>query len=191
MLHFPALGSIETLLKRPLKCLKAGFGITRWLKFFLGITKKPKKKLPSSILNNIRKASKADNGLHYNRQLHFGLVDLEYHSKAPKDVLKTWEKVQKKVFPVELPKGAIPPAGFGHLMGGYESGYYGYLWSEVYAEDLFAKFEKSGLLNTKLGKKYRETILEKGGSEDPDILLKKFLGRAPNEKAFFKKLALK
>ena len=52
----------------------------------------------------------------------------------------------------ELPDGVNPGADFGHLFGGYESSYYGYLWSEVYSADLFSQFKKAGLLNKDMGK---------------------------------------
>ncbi len=81
--------------------------------------------------------------------------------------------------------GDMFPASFGHLMG-YAAGYYGYLWSEVFAQDMFSKFEEQGVLNKKLGMKYRRDILEKGNMEEPMDLLRRFLGREPNQKAFLK-----
>lgn len=62
-------------------------------------------------------------------------------------------------------------------MGGYEAGYYGYLWSEVYSCDLFDRFEQEGLLNPKIGKEYRDVILGPGGSRDSSDSIKLFLGR--------------
>ncbi|MBL7962125.1 oligopeptidase A, partial [bacterium] len=78
---------------------------------------------------------------------------------------------------------------FGHL-NGYAAGYYGYLWAEVYATDMFSVFEKNGIMDQKTGKKYRDIILAKGGTEDPLELVKQFLGREPNQDAFLKSLGL-
>ena len=81
----------------------------------------------------------------------------------------------KKYIGISLPKGQIFPAGFGHLMG-YDAGYYGYLWSKVFATDMFTRFEKEGLLNSKTGMAYRQTILERGSSEDEVKLVERFWG---------------
>lgn len=78
---------------------------------------------------------------------------------------------------------------FGHL-DGYGARYYGYLWSKVYALDLFAHIKKSGLLNPKIGTEYARKILGKGGSNHPMELIKDFLGREPNQDAFMKDLGL-
>jgi len=71
-------------------------------------------------------------------------------------------------------------------MGGYQSQYYGYLWSQVYSCDVFAEFEKGGVMNKDLGLKYRTIILGPGGSKDSDINMKEFLGREPNDEAFMR-----
>jgi Zn-dependent oligopeptidase len=79
---------------------------------------------------------------------------------------------------------------FGHMMGGYDGGYYGYLWSEVFAADMFTRFHKDGVLNATVGKQYRDRILARGRTVEPGVLLKDFLGRAPNEDAFLQMLGL-
>ena len=88
-----------------------------------------------------------------------------------------------------MDKKNIFPAGFGHLME-YDAGYYGYMWSKVFAVDMFTRFKKTGLLNKKMGRNYREIILEKGSSEEEMKLLEQFLGRKPNNKAFLKEIGL-
>tara|TARA_B100000315_G_scaffold138580_1_gene127605 strand:- start:394 stop:756 length:363 start_codon:yes stop_codon:yes gene_type:complete len=76
-------------------------------------------------------------------------------------------------------------ASFDHLLG-YGAAYYGYLWSEVYAADMFSVFEKEGVLNPAVGYRFRKAILEKGGSEDPMKMVRAFLGRDSNTEAFLK-----
>jgi Zn-dependent oligopeptidase len=73
-------------------------------------------------------------------------------------------------------------------MGGYDAGYYGYLWAEVFAQDLFTRFEREGLENPTVGRAYRQGILAAGGEKDPNALIESFLGRAPNDAAFLKSL---
>ena len=74
---------------------------------------------------------------------------------------------------------------------GYDSGYYGYMWSKVYAEDMYSLFKEGGALNPQLGRRYRTEILEKGSSRDEMESLKAFLLREPNEDAFLESIGLK
>ena len=78
---------------------------------------------------------------------------------------------------------------FGHLTG-YGAKYYGYLWSKVFALDIFAEIKKHGLLDPVIGQKYVKEVLSKGGAQDPNELLYNFLGREANEHAFFKAMGL-
>ena len=79
-----------------------------------------------------------------------------------------------------------PLVNFQHIFDGYESSYYGYLWSQVYSADLFTIFKKAGLLNKDIGKKYRKEILEPGMSRDAMDSIVAFLGRKPSTEPFFK-----
>ena len=83
-------------------------------------------------------------------------------------------------------EGTQQLASFGHLLG-YGASYYGYLWSEVLAADMFSIFEANGVLNADTGYRFRKSIFEKGGSENPMDLVKDFLGREPDNAAFLKK----
>ena len=87
--------------------------------------------------------------------------------------------------------GGSAAAAFGHLMGGYDAGYYGYLWSKVYAQDIFTRFAKEGIMNAKVGRAYRNIILAPGATEEPDVLLQRFLGRPLSYDAFFQEMGIR
>jgi metallopeptidase MepB len=81
-------------------------------------------------------------------------------------------------------------ATFGHLIGGYDAGYYGYLSSQVYSTDMFYTVFKINPMDPVQGRRYRHTVLEKGGSQDEMLTLEQFLGRKPSSEAFYKELGL-
>jgi thimet oligopeptidase len=80
-------------------------------------------------------------------------------------------------------------ASFTHL-NGYGANYYGYLWSRVFAQDIFSVFEKNGVMDSKTGERYRKEILEVAGSEQEMDMLRHFLGREPNSDAFMHSIGL-
>jgi len=130
-----------------------------------------------------------DSGLVYLRQIFFSLLDMRYHTTRGKvDTTKVYDKLMRKISLIPLSPDCHPQANFGHLMGGYEAGYYSYLWSEVIAQDLFGAFEASGVMNPETGKKYRELILAPGRSYDEAAQVEKFLGRPAGEDAFLKSI---
>ncbi len=148
------------------------------------------KKLPKELLDKMLAAKNVNSGLVNLRQLLFGSVDQAYHGVPPSDTTAVYERLSKDVAMIPMTPGTHPEASFGHLMG-YDAGYYGYLWSKVYAEDMFSKFKAEGVLNPALGRRYRSEILEKGSSRDEMDSLKAFLGREPNEDAFLESIGLK
>jgi thimet oligopeptidase len=87
-------------------------------------------------------------------------------------------------------EGTFYPASFGHLLGGYDAGYYGYLWSEVYGDDMWSRFATEGLRSREVGADYRREVLARGGSRDGIEHLRAFLGREPNDEAFLRKLGM-
>jgi thimet oligopeptidase len=148
-----------------------------------------KKKLPPEMLKKLIDARDFNQGYFYSRQLYFALMDMTYHTSEEKlDTVAIADRLFEEMFGVKPIQEGHFPATFGHLMGGYDAGYYGYLWSEVYAADMFGHFESQGILNSKTGAKYRKYILEQGNMQPAAELLEEFLGRKPNNKAFLKKL---
>lgn len=147
--------------------------------------------LPVALLEGMKKARTLGSGIETQGQVYLGEMDQKFHL-APGGKIDT----TKAAFDVynaatvykQLP-GTLPEAAFGHLVG-YEGAYYGYLWSLVYAQDMFTRFESKGLLNPEAGKWYRDNILAKGGTEDEMDILKAYLGREPKMDAFLKSLGL-
>jgi thimet oligopeptidase len=147
------------------------------------------KKLPKDLLKKMLAARDFQQGRFYIRQLTFGFYDYNIHTESgPIDATKTYDDVFRELTGIDQVANAHFPATFGHMMDNYDGGYYGYLWSKVYAQDMFTVFQKEGVLSPKVGARYRNNILAPGDMEDADELLKKFLGREPNNKAFFKYL---
>jgi Zn-dependent oligopeptidase len=148
------------------------------------------RKLPAETLKAMIAARNLGSGLKILRQILYGSSDLAYHSGPCKDTTATWRRIHDCVTLFKLPEGALPQASFGHLMGGYESSYYGYLWAEVFSADMFTRFKKEGLSNGKTGAAYRKLILEPGGGADEAGQVRAFLGRAPNEDAFLRSMGI-
>jgi len=149
------------------------------------------KPLPDEMITKLITLRNFNQGFSYVRQLLFALYDMRIHSATPPtEITLAYNEMYKELFGYEVLKGTHFPASFGHMMGGYDAGYYGYLWSEVYAQDMFSRFEKEGLLNSKTGGDYRHAVLESGNMRDAIELLREFLGREPNSQAFYRKLGI-
>ncbi len=144
--------------------------------------------LPDEMVDKLNHSRKLLQGYHYARQLMFGMFDMKMHSQSYNENSLTpsqvFSQLQNDILHLpELPNTS-EPASFGHLFGGYDSGYYGYAWSLVYAKDLFSKFKTQGLLNTELGKKLRNEILAPGSIRKSIDSMKIFLDREPNSDEF-------
>lgn len=112
------------------------------------------------------------------------------HDGGQHDVYALWKRFRADVSLVPMIEGTAPYATFGHIMGGYDSGYFGYIWSQVYSADMFvSKFKETGQIESgAAGLEYREKVLGPGGSKNGMELLKDFLGREPTADAFMKSL---
>ncbi|KAJ9630594.1 metalloendopeptidase [Taxawa tesnikishii (nom. ined.)] len=163
----------------------------------------PSEKMPDSLIDNIVKTRHVNDALFNLRQLHFGIFDMTVHEGKSTDAIKElhvselYNRLRKEISkldgPEELGEGfdwGNGQATFGHLIGGYDAGYYGYLSSQVYSADMFYTVFKQDPMNAKEGRRYRHTVLERGGSQDEMQTLEDFLGRKPSTEAFYKELGL-
>jgi oligopeptidase A len=120
------------------------------------------------------------------RQLGFSAVDLalhqDYRPGADGDVMAYAREIIQAYSPATLPHDYAMLAGFSHVFAhpvGYAAGYYSYKWAEVLDADAFTRFKQEGIANPKVGRAFRDTILSKGNSEEPEKLYRDFMGRGP------------
>lgn len=143
--------------------------------------------LPRALFDKMVAAKNFQSGMQTLRQIEFSLFDMRLHAEPESDA-----NVQKVVDEVRAEVAVnIPPAfnrfqhSFSHIFaGGYAAGYYSYKWAEVLSADAYAAFEEaataeSGVLSPEVGRRYRETILEAGGSRSAMENFKAFRGREP------------
>lgn len=146
---------------------------------------------PPELIESMVAARNLNIALGTLRQVQFGLLDMELHGEGAADA--DLDEIHRRATEVALlphHEGTFFPASFGHMLAGYDAGYYGYLWSEVYGDDMFSRFELEGVTDPGVGADYRRAILEAGGSRDGMELLVGFLGREPTNEAFLRKLGI-
>ena len=151
----------------------------------------PSQKIPADLRDRIIASRSAGAGNLYSRLLLNSLEDMRFHTMGgPVDVTEVWYQTHEEITGIRPPAGTHQPASFGHLMGGYDAGYYGYLWSKVYALNIVNAFKETGMTDPALGRKFREEILLKGNMEDGMVLLEQFLGREPGVEALYEYLGI-
>ncbi|MFL5563343.1 MAG: M3 family metallopeptidase [Gemmatimonadaceae bacterium] len=147
--------------------------------------------LPDSLIARMLALKHFSDGGNGTAQAFYSAYDMTLHSSgADVDPVALWNSMEPKLTAGPVLTGVIPAAAFGHLMSGYDAGYYGYLWSKVYAQDLFTRFATEGIMNPKVGRAYRTIILAPGATEEPDALLQRFLGRPLSYDAFFAEMGI-
>ena len=145
--------------------------------------------LPDALLDSMLAAKTLSSGIMTVRQLYFAHLDQAYHAPDFDGDSTAATEALHEITSFPYTPGTHFQSGWGHLFG-YDARYYGYLWSHVFGDDMFTRFEGEGLLNPDLGAEYRRTVLERGGSVDGDQLVRDFLGREPNSDAFLRGLGL-
>ena len=147
--------------------------------------------LPEALWRKLHEARNFQAGMQMVRQLEFALFDFRLHTDydpgAGARVQETLEAVRAEVAVVRPPSWNRFAHGFTHIWsGGYAAGYYSYKWAEVLACDAYALFEDAGIFSPATGRRFRETILEQGGSRDPMELFQELRGRPPRIEALLR-----
>ncbi|EDO18942.1 hypothetical protein Kpol_2002p12 [Vanderwaltozyma polyspora DSM 70294] len=152
-------------------------------------------KIPESLIESLVSTKHVNGALFALRQLHFSTFDMEVHTAedvSKLNLLELWNGLREQICLVEngdeMSKGYD---SFGHIMSGaYSAGYYGYMWAEVFATDMYYTKFAADPLNSKSGVEYRDIILSRGGIYEVNDNLEEFLGREPNNSAFLKEMGL-
>jgi thimet oligopeptidase len=145
--------------------------------------------IPTDLVEQLVNARDLHVGLSNLRQVTFGKLDMAFHGPGEEKDLRRIDRETTELGQFPFHEDTFYPAGFGHLFG-YDAGYYGYLWSKVFGDDMFSRFESEGVLSPEVGMDYRTKILGPGGSKDPAEMLRDFLGREPNQDAFLRFLGI-
>ena len=150
--------------------------------------------IPNELVAKIRESEKFLSGYLTLRQLGFGMTDMAWHS-LEEPFIGNLSRFEEQILSATdvLPKvaGTLFSPSFSHIFqGGYAAGYYGYKWAEVLDADAFSLFQEKGLFNKEVADSFRTHILEKGGSEHPMVLYKRFRGQEPSIDPFLKRSGL-
>ena len=142
--------------------------------------------IPVELVEKMVAARDLNAGLKAAIQVFYGTMDLAIHAGEPAPDLDGIARSTYEVTRFAFPEDTFMLASFSHLMGGYDAGYYGYLWAEALGDDMWARFEREGILSPAVGKAYRRAILEPNGSRSGNDLFADFVGRAPSTEAWLR-----
>jgi oligopeptidase A len=149
--------------------------------------------LPRELFDKMVAAKNFQSGLQTLRQIEFALMDMLLHSEhhPQDDFMPVLQKVRAEVAVIQAPDFNRMAHTFSHIFaGGYAAGYYSYKWAEVLSADAYAAFEETaqadGSPNLETGRRYREAILEAGGSRPALASFVAFRGREPSLNALLR-----
>lgn len=152
-------------------------------------------KMPDTLLQKIIDASNYNVGYATLRQLSFGYLDMAWHSLEEPftgDVRTFEQEAMACVKLLPVVEDACLSTSFGHIFsGGYAAGYYSYKWAEVMDADAFSLFKENGLFDKTTADSFRRNILERGNTEEPMDLYKRFRGREASVDALLKRSGVK
>lgn len=140
--------------------------------------------IPAELIEKIRRAANFNIGYATLRQLSFGLLDMGWHTITEPfegDVKAFESEAWSAAQTLPTVEEALMSTQFNHIFsGGYSAGYYSYKWAEVLDADAFSVFEKNGIFDQETATRFRKEVLERGGSEHPMVLYKRFRGEEPS-----------
>ncbi len=164
-----------------------------WLDLF-AVHYKTGEPIPGDLLTRLIDARNFLEGYATERQLGFGFCDMAWHTLSEPfngDVITFDQSASGKtrIFPVLAGTSTAP--AFSHIFaGGYAAGSYGYKWAEVLDADAFSRFKEEGVFNRSVAESFRRNILERGGSEHPMVLYRRFRGQEPTADALLERSGL-
>lgn len=150
--------------------------------------------IPDELIEKLEKAATFGQGFATTEYLASSLLDMDYHSITSPISGKATDYEANSMKKYGLTSAITPrhsSTHFSHVFsGGYSAGYYSYIWSGVLDTDAFDQFKKTDLFSQEKAKSFRNTILSKGGTEDPMVLYKRFRGSEPSIEPLLKKRGL-
>jgi len=150
--------------------------------------------IPDALIQKLQKSGTFDQGFATVEYLAASFLDMDYHTQTAPIQLdaNTFEKnSMKKIGLIDAIIPRYRSTYFSHIFsGGYSSGYYSYIWSGVLDTDAFEAFKTTNLFNPEKAKLFRKNVLEKGGTEDPMVLYKRFRGAEPSVEPLLRKRGL-
>ncbi|MCA9531233.1 MAG: M3 family metallopeptidase [Myxococcales bacterium] len=154
--------------------------------------------IPDALFDKLQRARTFRAATGQMRQLGFATLDLQLHRHYDPDrdgdVMAYARDILAAHAPAPLPDDYGMVAGFTHLFAdptAYAAGYYSYKWAEVLDADAFTRFQREGVVNAEVGAAFRDAILSRGDSDEPEALFEAFMGRAPSQDALLTRLGIR
>ena len=150
--------------------------------------------LPKAVVEKIQAAGRFNQGFGTTEYLAAALLDLNWHTLTTaeeQDAAKFEQDVVKKIGLIDEIVPRYRTGYFSHIFaGGYSSGYYGYIWSNIFDADTWQVFKQKGIFDQHTADLYRKHVLESGGTEDPTLMYQRFRGQEPDIKPLLERRGL-